>query len=129
MSQRSTIGCGLVQAHYAFANVSHKSFITVKYFIKMLSSTSDSIIFLFLGMVLVNDTHQWHTAFVLWVLFLCLAVRFTGTPLLWNLRVFSLNSERNCSRTPSAGSALLSSLFHSNRNDGGESLTSFFNVG
>ena len=57
MSFYSTIGCGLVQAHYAFANVSHKSFTTVKYFIKMLSSTSDAIIFLFSGMVLVNDVH------------------------------------------------------------------------
>ena len=75
----SCIGCGLVQAHYAFANVSHKSFTTVKYFIKMLSSTSDAIIFLFLGMVLVNDVHEWHTSFVLWVLFLCLVVRFLGT--------------------------------------------------
>ncbi len=74
----SCIGCGLVQAHYAFANVSHKSFTTVKYFIKMLSSTSDAIIFLFLGMVLVNDVHEWHTGFVLWVLFLCLVVRFLG---------------------------------------------------
>lgn len=44
----------------------------------MYSATSDAIIFLFLGMVLVNDTHEWHTAFVLWVLFLCLVVRFIG---------------------------------------------------
>uniref|UniRef100_A0A0P6HUM3 Sodium/hydrogen exchanger n=1 Tax=Daphnia magna TaxID=35525 RepID=A0A0P6HUM3_9CRUS len=74
----SCIGCGLVQAHYAFANVSHKSYTTVKYFIKMLSSTSDAIIFLFLGMVLVNDVHEWHTGFVLWTLLLCLVVRFFG---------------------------------------------------
>ncbi|KAI9561927.1 hypothetical protein GHT06_012889 [Daphnia sinensis] len=74
----SCIGCGLVQAHYAFANVSHKSYTTVKYFIKMLSSTSDAIIFLFLGMVLVNDVHEWHTGFVLWTLLLCLVVRFLG---------------------------------------------------
>ncbi|XP_046442645.1 Na(+)/H(+) exchanger protein 7-like [Daphnia pulex] len=74
----SCIGCGLVQAHYSFSNISRKSFTTVKYFIKMLSSTSDCIIFLFLGMVLVNDVHEWHTGFVLWTLFLCLAVRFIG---------------------------------------------------
>ncbi|KAK4003341.1 hypothetical protein OUZ56_005109 [Daphnia magna] len=74
----SCIGCGLVQAHYAFPNISRKSHTTVKYFIKMLSSTSDCIIFLFLGMVLVNDVHEWHTGFVLWTLFLCLVVRFLG---------------------------------------------------
>lgn len=80
----SCIGCGLVQAHYAFANVSHKSYTTVKYFIKMLSSTSDAIIFLFLGMVLVNDVHEWHTGFVLWTLLLCLVVRFFGIAFLWS---------------------------------------------
>jgi hypothetical protein len=42
------------------------------------SSTSDAIIFLFLGMVLVSDEHVWHTGFVLWTLILCLACRFAG---------------------------------------------------
>ncbi|XP_059350409.1 Na(+)/H(+) exchanger protein 7-like isoform X2 [Daphnia carinata] len=78
----SCIGCGLVQAHYAFPNISRKSHTTVKYFIKMLSSTSDCIIFLFLGMVLVNDVHEWHTGFVLWTLLLCLVVRFLGVVML-----------------------------------------------
>jgi hypothetical protein len=32
----SIIGCGLVQAHYALKNISHKSYTTVKYFTKML---------------------------------------------------------------------------------------------
>ena len=35
----SLIGCGLVQAHYAFKNISKKSYTTVKYFIKMLRYT------------------------------------------------------------------------------------------
>ncbi|XP_059472583.1 sodium/hydrogen exchanger 2-like isoform X2 [Neocloeon triangulifer] len=78
----SIIGCGLVQAHYAFKNISHKSYTTVKYFTKMLSSTSDAIIFLFLGMVLVSDKHVWHTGFVLWTLLLCLICRFVGVFLL-----------------------------------------------
>jgi len=78
----STIGCGLVQAHYSFANISHKSYTTVKYFIKMISSTSDAIIFLFLGMVLFNDVHQWDTGFVFWTLFLCFTTRFIGVVLL-----------------------------------------------
>ncbi|KAJ9584445.1 hypothetical protein L9F63_021199, partial [Diploptera punctata] len=74
--------CGLVQAHYALKNISQKSNTTVKYFIKMLSSTCDSIIFLFLGMVLVHDRHVWNTAFVLWTLVLCLVCRFCGVYLL-----------------------------------------------
>ncbi|KAI9561928.1 hypothetical protein GHT06_012890 [Daphnia sinensis] len=81
----SCIGCGLVQAHYAFPNISRKSHTTVIYFIKMLSSTSDCIIFLFLGMVLVNDVHEWHTGFVLWTLFLCLVVRFLGVFILTSI--------------------------------------------
>ena len=50
----SIIGCGLVQAHYAFKNISKKSYTTVKYFTKTISSTSDCIIFLFLGIAVVK---------------------------------------------------------------------------
>nr|KAG5692314.1 hypothetical protein BaRGS_009524 [Batillaria attramentaria] len=72
----SIIGCGLVQRHYAFSNISDKSRITVKYFTKVLASASEIIIFLFLGLSLVNDQHEWHTGFVLWTLVLCLVYRF-----------------------------------------------------
>ncbi|XP_063216017.1 sodium/hydrogen exchanger 2-like isoform X2 [Bacillus rossius redtenbacheri] len=77
--------CGLVQAHYAFKNISRKSYITVKYFSKMVSSTCDAIIFLFLGMVLVSDRHVWHAGFVLWTLALCFVCRFVGVYLLSGL--------------------------------------------
>nr|BAU68126.1 NHE6/7 [Nasutitermes takasagoensis] len=91
----SIIICGLVQAHYALKNISQKSYITVKYFMKMLSSTCDAIIFLFLGMVLVSDQHVWHTGFVGWALLLCLVCRFSGVFLLtWlanRLRVKKIN--------------------------------------
>lgn len=91
----SIIICGLVQAHYALKNISQKSYTTVKYFTKMLSSTSDAIIFLFLGMVLISDKHVWHTGFVLWTLILCLVCRFAGVFLLtWlanRLRVRKIN--------------------------------------
>ncbi|KAG1672168.1 Sodium/hydrogen exchanger 2 [Nymphon striatum] len=76
--QYSIICCGLVQAHYAKKNISGKSYITIKYFTKMLSSICDSIIFLFLGMVLVETQHVWHTGFVLLTLLLCLTCRFIG---------------------------------------------------
>ena len=51
--QLFSFSCGLVQAHYSFKNISKKSYTTVKYFIKMLSATSDCVIFLFLGIALV----------------------------------------------------------------------------
>lgn len=72
----SIIGCGLVQRHYAFSNISDKSRTTVKYFTKVLASASEIIIFLFLGLSMVNDQHDWHTGFVLWTLLLCLLYRF-----------------------------------------------------
>ncbi|TRY63115.1 hypothetical protein TCAL_08230 [Tigriopus californicus] len=74
----SLIGCGIVQAHYAFKNISKKSYTTVKYFIKMLSATSDCIIFLFLGIALVEGPHYWHTGFVVWTISFTLICRFVG---------------------------------------------------
>ncbi|XP_037077442.1 Na(+)/H(+) exchanger beta-like, partial [Pollicipes pollicipes] len=78
----ATVGCGVVQAHYAMKNISKNSYITIKYFVTMASSTSDTIIFMFLGMVLVSKDHHWHTGFSLWTLVLCLVVRFIGVYLL-----------------------------------------------
>ncbi|KAG8183644.1 hypothetical protein JTE90_005631 [Oedothorax gibbosus] len=74
----SIIGCGIVQAHYASKNISDKSNTTVKYFTKMVSAVCDTVIFLFLGMVLVDDQHVWHTSFVLTSTGLCLLVRFAS---------------------------------------------------
>ncbi|XP_077987983.1 sodium/hydrogen exchanger 1-like [Glandiceps talaboti] len=72
----SMIACGLMQANYSFANISHKSHTTVKYFMKMLASTTESIIFLFLGLVLVSDDHIWNTPFVIFTIVFCLVFRY-----------------------------------------------------
>ena len=40
------------------------------------SATSETIIFMFLGMVLVKEDHVWHTGFILWTLLLCFVARF-----------------------------------------------------
>jgi len=78
----SLIGCGIVQAHYSFKNISEKAHITIHYFISMLSSTMDCIIFLYLGMALVNlkdkETTFWYPGFILWTIVFCLVVRFIG---------------------------------------------------
>ncbi|ELU07584.1 hypothetical protein CAPTEDRAFT_224019 [Capitella teleta] len=71
----SMIGCGLVQAQYSFHNISTKSLITVEYFIKMLASIQDAVIFLFLGLELIRANHVWHTGFIMWSLLLCLVYR------------------------------------------------------
>ncbi|CAG5128934.1 unnamed protein product, partial [Candidula unifasciata] len=72
----SIVGCGLIQIQYAFNNISEKSRTTIKYFTKVISSANEIIIFLFLGLSLVNDDHDWHTGFTIWTIVLCLVYRF-----------------------------------------------------
>ncbi|XP_060608058.1 Na(+)/H(+) exchanger beta-like isoform X2 [Ruditapes philippinarum] len=76
----SIIGCGLTQAQYAFHNISRKSHTTVKYFSKMMSSTCDCVIFLFLGISLfkkdVLTPEHWNIGFIGWTVLFCLLYRF-----------------------------------------------------
>ncbi len=53
------IACGLMQAEYVKDNISVRSFTTIQYFTKTLSSIADVIIFYFLGRVLIRDDHVW----------------------------------------------------------------------
>ena len=78
----SLVGCGIVQSHYAFKNISDKAHITVHYFISMLSSTMDCIIFLYLGMSWFTNTHVWDPGFILWSILFILVTRFVATYLL-----------------------------------------------
>lgn len=57
----SLIACGLVQSEYVKDNISKRSFTTIKYFTKTLSSIADVIIFFFLGRVLIHPPveHVW----------------------------------------------------------------------
>lgn len=55
----SLIACGLVQSEYVKDNISKRSFTTIKYFTKTLSSIADVIIFFFLGRVLIREDHVW----------------------------------------------------------------------
>ena len=64
-----------MQKRYAFPNISKKSYTTVKYGVKTLASFMDCIIFLYLGIVTIKHTKEWHTGFVLWTIVLCTAVR------------------------------------------------------
>ncbi|XP_015782511.1 Na(+)/H(+) exchanger protein 7 [Tetranychus urticae] len=72
----SLICCGLMQAEYTRHNISKKSYTTIKYLTKTVSSIADVIIFLFLGMVLVRDDHKWNTEFVFLTTFFCIIYRF-----------------------------------------------------
>ncbi|KAJ8273409.1 hypothetical protein GJAV_G00101300 [Gymnothorax javanicus] len=74
----SLIACGVVMRPYVEANMSHKSFTTIKYFLKMWSSVSETLIFIFLGLSTVAGPHDWNGTFVMVSVLLCLISRVLG---------------------------------------------------
>ncbi|XP_051811265.1 Na(+)/H(+) exchanger beta-like [Acanthochromis polyacanthus] len=74
----SLIACGVIMRPYVEANISHKSYTTVKYFLKMWSSVSETLIFIFLGVSTVAGPHVWNWTFVVFTVFLCLVSRVLG---------------------------------------------------
>ncbi|XP_036411286.1 Na(+)/H(+) exchanger beta-like [Megalops cyprinoides] len=74
----SLIACGVVMRPYVDANISHKSYTTIKYFLKMWSSVSETLIFIFLGVSTVAGPHSWNWTFVTVSILLCLIARVLG---------------------------------------------------
>ncbi|KAF3692205.1 Sodium/hydrogen exchanger 1 Na(+)/H(+) exchanger 1 [Channa argus] len=72
------ISCGAVMRPYVEANISHKSHTTIKYFLKMWSSVSETLIFIFLGVATVDGPHAWNWTFVTVTVLLCLVARVMG---------------------------------------------------
>lgn len=66
---------------YVEENVSQKSYTTIKYFMKMLSSVSETLIFIFMGVSTVGKNHEWNWAFVSFTLLFCLIWRALGKQL------------------------------------------------
>ncbi|XP_072202306.1 sodium/hydrogen exchanger 5 isoform X1 [Excalfactoria chinensis] len=74
--------CGICCKKYVEANISQKSRTTVKYTMKTLASSSETIIFMFLGMSAVDTSKwTWDTALVLGTLFFILLFRAVGVVL------------------------------------------------
>ncbi|XP_015784573.1 sodium/hydrogen exchanger 3-like isoform X1 [Tetranychus urticae] len=69
---------GMTMKNYVTENVSQTSQTTLKYAMKMLANASESVIFLFLGVCTVTDSHNWNTAFVLSTIGACLVFRALG---------------------------------------------------
>lgn len=63
---------------YVSFNISKKSNATTEYVLKMLSSIMETIIFMFMGLSTVSDSHSWNTGFVFITLAACLVFRFIG---------------------------------------------------
>ncbi|XP_074957948.1 sodium/hydrogen exchanger 5 isoform X2 [Phalacrocorax aristotelis] len=74
--------CGICCKKYVEANISQKSRTTVKYTMKTLASSSETIIFMFLGISAVDTSKwAWDTALVLGTLFFILLFRAVGVVL------------------------------------------------
>ncbi|KAL1231747.1 Sodium/hydrogen exchanger 3 [Trichinella pseudospiralis] len=82
--------CGISMKQYVEGNISEKSQTTVQYFLKMLSSSSETVIFMFLGLSTVSTYHQWDTAFIALTIFFCLVYRTIGVV----LQTFFINKFR-----------------------------------
>ncbi|KRF85648.1 uncharacterized protein Dvir_GJ16135, isoform M [Drosophila virilis] len=74
--------CGITMKNYVESNISQKSHTTVKYALKMLSSSAETIIFMFLGVATVNNMHVWNTWFVILTIAFCSIFRVIGVILL-----------------------------------------------
>ncbi|CAJ0935235.1 unnamed protein product, partial [Mesorhabditis belari] len=73
------IACGLFQTHYTCGNISYKSYVSVTYFAKVASSVAESLIFIILGVMLVNERgwfwSDWHPLFSIYALIFCQIAR------------------------------------------------------
>ncbi|XP_036612454.1 sodium/hydrogen exchanger 4 [Trichosurus vulpecula] len=63
--------CAVTMKKYVEENVSQTSYTTIKYFMKMLSSVSETLIFIFMGVSTVGKDHEWNWAFVCFTLIFC----------------------------------------------------------
>ncbi|KAM7000309.1 sodium/hydrogen exchanger 2-like isoform 2-T2 [Tautogolabrus adspersus] len=76
------VTCAVTMKQYVEANVSERSNTSIQYFLKMWSSVSETLIFIFLGVSTIQDVHMWSWPFVCATLLLCLVWRATGVLLL-----------------------------------------------
>ncbi|KAM3935160.1 sodium/hydrogen exchanger 1 [Leptodactylus fuscus] len=85
------IAAGVVMRPYVEANISHKSHTTIKYFLKMWSSVSETLIFIFLGVSTVAGPHSWNWTYVISTLIFCLIARVLGVmSLTWFINKFRI---------------------------------------
>jgi len=77
--------CGITMKNYVERNVSNKSQTTIKYAMKMLSSSSETIIFMFLGVATIHDEHVWNWWFTILTIVFCTVFRCLGVLILIGL--------------------------------------------
>lgn len=70
--------CGITCKNYVERNISANSQTTLKYAMKMLSGSSETIIFMFLGVATIHDDHVWNWPYVCLTILFCTVYRTIG---------------------------------------------------
>ncbi|XP_073406749.1 sodium/hydrogen exchanger 4 [Dendrobates tinctorius] len=77
--------CAMTMKNYIEENISKNSSITIKYFMKMVSSVCETLIFIFMGVSTVGKNHEWNWAFVSFTLLFCLIWRTLSVFILFSI--------------------------------------------
>nr|CDS34169.2 sodium:hydrogen exchanger 2 (nhe2) [Hymenolepis microstoma] len=89
----SMIGCGLVQADYAFHNISSTSLTSIHVVVKEIAEVSEAFIFFLIGVQLFSAEIEWDTGFCLWGIVTCLVARTIVTfALTYLINIINLNN-------------------------------------
>ncbi|KAL3077285.1 hypothetical protein niasHS_013274 [Heterodera schachtii] len=72
------VACGIAMKQYVKGNMTHDANSSVKYFVKMLAQSSETIIFMFLGLSSIASKHHWDTLFVAVTVLICFVYRVIG---------------------------------------------------
>ncbi|XP_063806837.1 sodium/hydrogen exchanger 4-like [Pseudophryne corroboree] len=87
--------CAMTMKKYIEENISKNSSTTIKYFMKMMSSVSETLIFIFMGVTTIGKNHEWNWAFVSFTLLFCLIWRalsvFLLFPIINRFRTYPFN--------------------------------------
>ncbi|KAM5128745.1 sodium/hydrogen exchanger 2-like [Callospermophilus lateralis] len=101
------ITCAMSMKRYVEANISQKSHTTIKYFMKMWSSVSDTLIFIFLGVSTIGNNHEWNWPYICFTVFFCLIWRASGTGMTIRPLVDLLDVTRRRETSPTVSEQIL----------------------
>ncbi|XP_023667160.1 sodium/hydrogen exchanger 2-like isoform X1 [Paramormyrops kingsleyae] len=79
------VTCALTMKYYVEENVAQNSCTTIRHVIKMLATLSETVIFLFLGVVTVTTEHQWNWGYMLFTLLFAFVWRALGVVVLMHV--------------------------------------------